>query len=83
MDDLAVEGDPYHQDLAGSHLDDGGDVVVGPVLGDRGALAEELDPVVRAQLADDLDPAPGRAGGSAAGSWPTGCNPANSDTRSG
>lgn len=38
VDDLAVEG--HDHDLAGPDLDDGGDVLVGLVLGDGDALAE-------------------------------------------
>jgi hypothetical protein len=41
VDDLAVEGDD--EDLLGADLDDRGDVLVGLVLGDGDALAEQLD----------------------------------------
>ena len=62
MDDLAVEGDD--DDLLGADLDDGGDVLVGLVFGDGDALAEQVDPAVGSDVADDLDAAlrwePGR-----------------------
>jgi len=57
VDDLAVDGDD--DEFLGSDLDDRGDVLVGLVLGDEDAFAEQVDTAVRSDVADYLDSALG------------------------
>ena len=57
VDDLTVEGDD--DDFPGSDFDDGGDVLVGLVLSDGDAFAEQIDVAVGRDVADNLDPSLG------------------------
>jgi hypothetical protein len=61
VDDLAVDGGD--EDFLGPDLDDGGDVLVGVVLGQHDLLTEEVQDPVGADVADDFDLAPGRQAG--------------------
>lgn len=58
VDDLAIKGDD--DDLLGADFDDGGDVLMGLVLGDDHVFAEQVDSAVRADKTDHLDTALGR-----------------------
>ena len=54
VDDLSVEsGD---DDFFRADFDDGGDVLVGLVLGDGDAFAKQVDVAVGSDVADNFDP---------------------------
>ena len=57
LDDRSVEGDD--DDCLGADFDDGGDVLVGLVLSDGDAFAEQIDVAVGRDVADNLDPSLG------------------------
>ena len=62
VDDFAVERDDG--DSFGSDVDDGGDVLVGVLLGESDLFAEEVDEAVGAHVTDDFDATfGGQAGG--------------------